>query len=376
MQRISSILGEWRGWLLAAVVLVDGYGCLPVRTPSANRCEPVGTLSFICGADQPEDMAWIPGTSWVLVSGFSDGSGLKLLDADRRAMRRWNGRDPEDWNFDRDRYPDCPGRPDVAAMNLQGVSLRAEREGEFRLLASNHGGREAIESFRVTVNAADVRQPPRIQWLGCYPLPRDMPANSVSSFPDGTVLATVLVTPGHTMADYVNGRDTGVVLEWEPGAARFHSIPGTELPGNNGLEADPDNRHFYVVAFGRHAVVGFERGPSAHKTFEAVAPGFMPDNIHWDGNRLIAAGMQYDEPACGGLRKVINGSAEAMTCHRGYTVALLDPGTQQWQVVAYDTPNRAFNGVSTGLRLGDTLWLGSYQADRIAFRPLPAATAR
>ncbi|MFM1885483.1 MAG: hypothetical protein RL026_640 [Pseudomonadota bacterium] len=336
-------------------------------SPTSTPCVPSGELELICNAAQPEDLAHIPDTSWVLVSGFSPGGGLKLLDTTRRHLHRWTGRQPGEIEFDTRRYPHCPGPPDGAALNLQGLSLRTMASDSHRLLASNHGGREAIEVFRVTARDGAV---PRVTWIGCLPLPDGMPANSVSSFPDGTVLATVLTTPGHTMADYVLGRDSGVVLEWVPGASAFRSIPGTELPGNNGIEADADNRHFYVVAFGRHAIVGFERGPRARKVFEAVAPAFMPDNIHWDGKELIAAGMQYDEPACGGLRKVIAGVAETMNCHRGYTVSLLDPRTQTWRVVAYDVPNPGFNGVSTGLRIGNELWLGSYQSDRMAVRRL------
>ncbi len=263
--------------------------------------------------------------------------------------------------------------PDTAALNLQGISLRADGPGTYRLLASNHGGREAIEVFRISVSAVEPMTEPMIQWVGCLLMPPGMAANAVSSFPDDTVLVTVLTLPGRSMADYVLGRNTGIVLERAPGAATFRPIPGTELPGNNGLEADPDNRHFYVVAFGHHSVVGFERGPRARTIFEVVAPGFMPDNIHWDGPRLIAAGMQYEEPACGGRRQVVNGVADPMTCHRGYTVALLNLRDGEWQVVARDGPNPSFNGVSTGLRVGATLWLGSYQSDRLAFRPLPTS---
>jgi hypothetical protein len=342
----------------------------------ADGCAPSGGLEFVCGAGQPEDLARVPGTGWVLVSGFAPGSGLKLLDTGTRTLVRWIGGRGADGAFDRDHYRHCPGPPDATQLDLQGISLRAESAGSFRLLASNHGGREAIEVFRVRASQGEPQGMPVVHWVGCLPLPRGMAANAVSSFPDGTVLATVLTVPGRTMADYVQGRDTGVVLEWRPGEVGFHEVPGTQLPGNNGLEADPDNRHYYVVSFGQHAIVGFERGAHARRIFESVAPGFMPDNIHWDGEQLIAAGMQYDEPACGGLRKVIAGVAEPMTCHRGYSVARFDPRTRRWQLLAYDTPNPRFNGVSTGLRVGGTLWLGSFQADRLASRPLPAGATR
>jgi hypothetical protein len=103
----------------------------------------------------------------------------------------------------------------------------------------------------------------------------------------------------------------------------------------------------------------------------ATAPGFMPDNIHWDNGRLIAAGMQTDEPACGGPRKVINGSADGMLCHRGYVVAQLEPKSMAYSVIAYAEPDPVFNGVSGAVLIGNELWLSSYQTDRIAHRTLP-----
>ncbi|MGH8302702.1 MAG: hypothetical protein ACRET5_14670, partial [Steroidobacteraceae bacterium] len=98
-----------------------------------------------------------------------------------------------------------------------------------------------------------------------------------------------------------------------------------------------------------------------------------PDNVHWDDGRLIAAGMTYDEPACGGIRRIINGHADAMLCHRGYVVAALDPRTLHYTVIAHAGPNQAFNGATTGLIIGSRLWISSYQADRVAYRALSGA---
>jgi hypothetical protein len=136
------------------------------------------------------------------------------------------------------------------------------------------------------------------------------------------------------------------------------------------LETSPDDQAFYVVAFGWHAVVAFSRAHPGKPAWQAVAPGFMPDNIHWDNGRLIAAGMQLDEPACGGTRKIVNGVADDMRCHRGYTVAQLDPATRTFRILAYAEPDPDFNGVSAAVIVDDELWLGSYQADRVAHRPL------
>lgn len=331
-------------------------------------CDEVQGTSFVCGADHAEDLALIPGTQWIVASGFNAGSGIKLVDTRERVLRRWYTGDVSQIDRDAERFSLCPAPPDAQALNAQGMSLRQLNDQTSLLYVSNHGGREAIEVFRIESAGASE---PSLQWIGCVPLPDGMAANSVASFADGSILVTVLTRPGTQIADFVEGRVTGLVYEWKPGTAAFEQVRGAELPGNNGLETSRDGKEFYVVAFGWHAVVAFSHSNPTRILRKAVAPGFMPDNIHWDGERLIAAGMQYDEPACGGPRKIVDGKADPMMCHRGYTVAHLDPTSMTWSIVAYAEPNPAFNGASTGLVLGDELWIGSYQSDRIAIRKLP-----
>jgi hypothetical protein len=268
---------------------------------------------------------------------------------------------------DRKRYPDCATAPDAQELNTQGISLRAGAEGRHTLYVVNHGGRESVEVFTIDARAAV----PALIWKGCVLMPEGMAANSVASYTDGTILTTVLTRPGTSITDFVNGKITGGVYEWKPGTAGFRLIPGTELPGNNGLETSRDDKAFFVVAFGWRSVLMYTRDEPSQPPRKVIAPGFMPDNIHWDGDRLIAAGMQYDEPACGGLRKIVDGKADDMRCHRGYTVAQLDPATLTFSVLAYAEPDPHFNGVSAAIIVGETLWLGSYQVARIAYRPLP-----
>ena len=323
-------------------------------------------LHFVLGAEHPEDLAHIPGTRWVIASGFSDGAGLKLVDTRTDSLRRWYTGSPQQIKPDTRIFPDCPHPPDPALFNAHGISLRPAGEGAYTLYVVNHGGRESIEVF--TVDSRE--QEPALTWSGCVVLPSGMAANSVAAFHDGTILATILTRPGTTITDFVAGKRTGAVLSWKPGKSGFEPIKGTDLPGNNGLETSQDDKSFYVVAFGWHAVVAFSRAHPGKPAWRAVAPGFMPDNIHWDNGCLIAAGMRLDEPACGGLRKIIHGVADDMRCHRGYTVAQLDPTTRKFNILAHSGPDADFNGVSAAVIVQDELWLGSYQADRLAHRPL------
>jgi hypothetical protein len=332
-----------------------------------GACAPSTALKFVCGAEHPEDLARIPGTRWLIVSGFQDGAGLKLVDTESNTMERWFQALPAQVRADPAREKTCHTPPDVSTFNVQGINLRRTAGQEYRLLATNHGSRESIEIFNI--EAAPPH--PTLTWIGCVRLPRGVAANAVASFSDGTILITELTRPGTTIADFVAGAKTGVVYALAPGASEFSHLPGTELPGNNGLETSPDDREFYVVAFGWHAVVVFSRADTSKPLRVLTAPGFMPDNIHWDGGRLIAGGMQYDEPACGGLRKIIDGRADGMLCHRGYTIAQLDPKAGEFTLIAYAEPDPIFNGVSGAVLVGNELWLSSYQADRVAHRTLP-----
>ena len=353
--------------LIAALVLCAACTLEPTR-----ECEPNDGHSFICGAQRPEDLARIPNTRWLVFSGFSNGAGLKLVDTRARTMRRFYTAEPAQLAFDGQRFGFCPSPPDPTSLNTQGLSLRTVRESQHELYVVNHGGRESIEIFRIDA----ARDEPQIRWIGCIEMPAATPANSVATYSDGTVLASVLTHPGTSITDFVRGDATGGVYEWRPGERAFRLLPGTRLPGNNGIETSPDDREFYVVAFGWHAVVVYARDDTSQPLRRAIAPGFMPDNIHWDGSRLILAGMQFDEPACGGTRKIVDGKADDMRCHRGYTVAALDPQTLEFTTIAYATPNAGFNGVSAARIVGSELWLAAYQGERIAVRALPGTSER
>ncbi|HWJ70761.1 MAG TPA: hypothetical protein VNS79_12025 [Sphingobium sp.] len=351
--------------LAAALLLPPGAAA---GRQTAPDCAAEGDLAYVCGPVKPEDVLAIPGTSWLIASGFAPGAGLKLIHGPtRRVVNGYAGRADQ---IAPDRVPGqaCPGPVDPALFNTRGLSLRATGPGTWRLLVVNHGGRESIEIFDVAASAGQAgdEATPRLIWRGCLLMPPGQVGNSVASFADGTILVTVLTRPGTSIADFVAGRSTGGVWQWRPARPHFRLLPGTDLPGNNGLETDPDERHFYVVAFGWHAVLMFDRQDTRRPVARIDAPDFMPDNIHWTGGRLLLAGMRLDEPACGGLRTVIDGVADPMTCHRGWVVGELDLQNKRIATVAYGRPQAGFNGLSAAAILDHELWLGSYQSSRLA----------
>ncbi len=342
-------------------------GMLAAGQSSTPACTPDPPLAYVCGAEKPEDVLVLPGTPWLIASGFSPGAGLKLVDRRNRHMTRWFTGAPVQIRPDPALAVRCPRPLDPALFNARGLSLRRLDDRHWRLLVVNHGGRESIEQFDVALDDG----PPRLLWRGCQPMPPGQVANAVASFADGTILATVLTRPGTSIADFVEGRVTGGVWRLAPGDRAFTLLPGTELPGNNGLEVDPDQRRFYVIAFGWHAVIVFDRADTRVPLARIDAPDFMPDNIHWTDGRLLLAGMRLDEPACGGLRQVVGGVADPMRCHRGWVVGELDLARRRVATIAYGAPAAGFNGLSAAALADGELWLGSFQSDRLAVLPLP-----
>ena len=81
-------------------------------------------------------------------------------------------------------------------------------------------------------------------------------------------------------------------------------------------------------------------------------------------NNGITAGMIGDEPGCGGPPR----SREGLMCSRDFVAATIDPKTMSAREIARGPANPAFTGVAIATRVGDELWISSFNADRVAYR--------
>jgi hypothetical protein len=357
------------GWAAGVVAAIAGAALLTsaraAEPAKADKCAPGGGLSFRCGVKHPEDLAVLPGGRWLITSGMDKGSGLHLVDAPAKTWKRWYAAAPKAASTV---YRDCAAAPERDNFLAHGVSLRPTGKHRARLYVVNHGGRETIEVFDISTAGAE----PSLAWLGCVAMPKDMVANSVAALPDGSILATVLVTPGHTMAESFEGKPTGAVFEWRYGSAGFKRLAGADLPTNNGIDTAPDGKTFYVVSSGNKTVTAFSHTDPVKVLGVAHMPGFTPDNVHWyDGKRLIAAGMADNEPACGGPPKGSAGMAGIMGCARGYGSALIDPATMKATAFVSGQRVPPWSGATMVQKAGGSLWIGSFMADSLAYRPAP-----
>src|SRR5688572_21888373 len=352
--------------LLALAVSGSLVSSRPLQAQPPAGCAPAAGLTFICGLQNPEDVVPVPGTRWLLISGMAPGAGLNVVDTQAKAVRALYSPGTAGSRADKTRFANCPGPLDPKQAVLHGFALRPAAGGRYTVYATNHGGRESIEVFELTVGAGAAATP-AATWIGCVLLPPKLAANSVAAFSDGTLVATVLILPGRTFEDAFAGRNTGIVLQWTPGTPRFVELKGTELVANNGIETSPDDRDFYVASTSTRRVYAFSRAkPGAGPLRFAQLKDFGPDNVRMSDNRLITAGLVDDEPACGGRPK----DEKGIRCPMGYAVAAIDPKTMTATEIARGPRTPSFTGTAMAALVNNELWLGSFFADRLAYRSL------
>jgi hypothetical protein len=326
-------------------------------------CAATGDVTYVCGPKNPEDLVLVPGTQWIVSSGMAEGAGFYLVDS------RAGSFSPLSFTAQPDAaFASCPSPPTAQTLNTHGLSIRSTGSGRARLYVVGHGAREAIEIF--DVDAAGAR--PTLTWRGCVLMPDGLAANSVASFADGSIVATVLFMPGTTFADAIVAlKPTGAVFEWSPGKPGFELMRGTELPANNGIETSADGREIYVASSGLQTIVAFSRSNPARQLRTTQPLGFTPDNVHLapDG-RLVTAGMANDVPERGGAPGADHDIEKLSRCPRPTIAVAIDPKTMQHTVIATTTATPAFSNATMALPVGREAWIGSFSGDRIARAPL------
>jgi hypothetical protein len=328
----------------------------------STDCPPSGDVLFVCGLKNPEDLVLVPGTPWILSSGMAEGAGFYLVDSRNGSAAALTFAPDPDPSF-----APCTAPPTPDSLNTHGLNIRATAPGRAKLYVVGHGAREAIEVFAVDATG----ERPSLTWRGCVPMPDGLQANSVASFADGSLLATVLFLPGKTFLDSVTRKPTGAVFEWKPGDAGFRRVEGTELPANNGIEVSADGREFYVASSGLQTIVAFSRSNPARQLRTTRPLPFTPDNVHMgpDG-RLLTAGMANDVPECGGPPGPEHDIPKLAACPRPTIAVAIDPVTMRDTVIATTPADPKFSNATMVLVAEGRAWIGTFSGDKIARAPL------
>ena len=326
-------------------------------------CEPSGEVGYVCGVTNPEDLVLVPGTPWIVSSGMAEGAGFYLVDSASGNVTVLPFEAQPDPKF-----AGCPTPPSPQTLNTHGLNIRANGPGRARLNAVGHGAREAIEVFDIDATGAR----PTLTWRGCVTMPEGLAANSVASFADGSLVATVLFMPGTTFADAIVARKpTGAVFEWSPGDAGFKLVEGSQLPANNGIEVSADGREIYVASSGLQTIVALSHSNPTRQLRTTRPLPFTPDNVHLgpDG-RLLTAGMANDVPECGGAPGPQHDLAKLAACPRPTIAMAIDPATMRDTVIATTSADAKFSNATMVLTAAGQAWIGTFSGNKIARAPL------
>lgn len=352
---------------LAIAVLLSS----PIAEAADGECSASGQYAFVCGPQNPEDLVLVPDTKWIISSGLAADAAIYLVNSQQKTWTELYPSDAPRTQQDMETYGACPGAPDPSNFVTHGLNLRLGTDGHSTLHVVGHGGREAIEVFDVNANG----DMPVLTWLGCVLTPDGMEANSVASFADGSVLATIPLHQGIPISDALAGKSTGGVYKWSPGDMGFTMVEGTELPYANGIEVSADEQEFYVVSSGLFTVSAYSNSNPARLLRSSKPFAFVPDNLHMGSDgKLLTAGLNVLDPVCGNVPQSDEFSLEKFaSCPRPFTVLAIDPQSMQGDVLASGPASEHFSNITTALRVGGELWIGTFGGDRIGYRPLKKA---
>lgn len=360
-------------WLLPLAAATTACAA-PAHRPEADapfssgKC-PAGLESdFLCGPRNAEDLLRLPDSPWVLASSlqstlFAEG-GIYLIDSRDRSWARL-GVDGSEASFDRAAFPDCPGVLTSRLFSGHGMAFGERRDGNIRLFAINHGAREAVEVFDVTLSGGER---PALTWVGCVPAPESAYMNSVSKAPDGGFAVTKYYD--RSRPDWWDnmqaGTVEGAVYEWQPGKG-WSMLAGSAMSGANGIALTADGKSYLVAEWGGNDTAIHKLPRDGGPAQVVKVPRHRPDNLHFtpDGDAMFVA-QAFDTMsqfyACMGAGKLICGGA--------FKVMRIDPETMKVTTALDYTGDTAVYGYgTTAILVGDEIWVGTVRGDKIGIFP-------
>jgi hypothetical protein len=349
-------------WALVAGGVFLSY--LGWNGAQAASCGREGAVRFICGMVSPEDLVSVPGTDWIIVSGYEGGGALHVVNARTdRSVQVFPVPTPR-VRLDARAYPDCREPPDPAEkdkFSAHGLNVGAGQGGLHTLYMVHHGFRESIEVFEVDAKPAI----PTFTWIGCIVAPETESLNGVAPLPGGGLVATSNYPRGDDDARVraQAGMNTGEVWEWQS-TRGWSIVPGSESPGPNGIEVSSDGAWLYVNLWPVRKFMRLSRGLTPVKK-EVIDLPFHPDNIRWQRDGSLLSAGHYAPTAKRASECLRTTCADASA-----KVARIDPATLRFQEVVNYPSNDVFFGATAALQVGKEIWIGSVRGDRIARYPV------
>ncbi|MEJ2258686.1 MAG: hypothetical protein P8X98_17190, partial [Woeseiaceae bacterium] len=140
----------------------------------------------------------------------------------------------------------------------------------------------------------------------------------------------------------------------------------------NGIELSRDESRFFIASSGLRSVVSYSNRAPAEQLGSSETLAIVPDNLHWDrSGELITAGLIFDYEACNPYDEA--GEFDLglyASCARPYQVVTVEPDSLDSSVLAEGAANARFSNITMGVKVDDSLWIGTFAGDRVAYREL------
>ncbi len=281
---------------------LSGKASSPLAEGGVAHAVGACTTAQVCSFADPEDIADLAGTPWLMISeGAVDGSsGLSAFNTTTGTIVRFRS--------------DALGPACFAAARGGGIGIRRDTGG-FRLVRILHGAppgtavaNDAVETIRI----AFVGGEPRLTRSGCVAAPVPYFLNDIAPLPDGGFAATHMFDPGiprdEREAAFRAGMPTGFLVRWSA-VTGWKRILHSEGSFPNGVDASPDGRWLAFAETYGHAINRI-RPDGSGRTRLAVA--MQPDNVtaRRDGTFVVVGGTgqplvstrrcpEFRRPGCG-----------------------------------------------------------------------------
>jgi len=317
------------------------------------ECGVHGDIEILCGTRSPEDLEATPDGKFLILGEFLNGRGgaggasLVQFDLAKKTYSKIpvTSEPRKDWGD-----ANCPG-PIGDALIPHGISLLKRTSGAIQLYVVNHGGRQSIEMFELKpVNGSW-----SAIWHGCVVTMFEF--NDVAAEPDGGFIAThptSMQAPGGRGG--LTGAPSGWVAQWTS-AKGEQELPGTRAGYPNGVLVSADGRYMYFNAWTAKEVHKYDLKDG--KETAVIKLDFMPDNLTWTPkHQILAAGVKGTGGECPA------GSGEP--CIQGFGVAEIEPAKMTSKTI-FDSHGKGalISGVSVALEVGNSLYIGAFQGDRL-----------
>jgi hypothetical protein len=352
------------------------------RGEPRGDCDPApppGVLGSVCGFSNPEDVAFAPAASLLLVSQMRHSAkdpagalvGLALGPGGEPApppRRLWPPQAPSSADAAAAGPvagdPGCTRPPDAAGFAPHGIAVGAPGAGgEIPVAVVGHRAREAIELFAL----AGAGESAALRWTGCVPMPANATGNDVWLDDEGALWVThYQPAQGGLRGLYYTiagglGLPTGEVLRWR--SQSWETVAGTRGPNPNGLLVTPDGT--LAIAFTGSGRVGLRPLGAAARDLDV---GPHPDNLALGARASVLVAVHTSGFA------MLRCRFGALPCASPWELVEIDPASGAVsRRFAHD--GSLLGGVSSVAEVGERLYFGAVFDDRIGVLVPPGAEA-